>query len=87
MKGIVTTSVVAEFEIEEHVAKHNRFFKSSMFTLDDLDVYAEPFKNALQCVYAASEGRVTDDEVVATIQTAIADLRALHAAMDIANAA
>jgi hypothetical protein len=78
---------VVEFEIEEHVAEHNRFFKQTAFTLDDLDAYAEPLGSAARAVYDLSEGFITEEQVIATIRQAVSQLKALHAAMELENAA
>jgi hypothetical protein len=61
MKGIKATTTIDEFEIEDHVAKHNQFFKLTHLTLDDLAAYAKPFDKALVAVRELSEGRVTED--------------------------
>ncbi len=77
---------VAEFELEEHVAEHNRFFKQTAFTLDDLDVYAEPFGDAARAVHDCSEGFMTEERMIEVIRQAVCKLQALHAAMELENA-
>jgi hypothetical protein len=76
-----------DFEIEEHVAEHNKFFKQTALTLDDLDAYAVPLGNAARAVYDCSEGFVTEEQVFDIIQQSVLELRAIHAAMDLENAA
>ena len=77
---------VAEFEIEEHVAQTNRFFKKTGFTLDDMDVYAEPFARVLRAVYRLSEGTGTEQDAFTAVQEAVKELKAIHAGIELANA-
>ena len=79
--------MIADFEIEEHVASTNRFFQQTHYTLDDLDVYAESFAPALQAVYSLSEGSVTEEQAFDAIRKSVAALKAIHAAMELKYAA
>ncbi|MGA7341634.1 MAG: hypothetical protein WBX18_13610 [Terracidiphilus sp.] len=83
----MTTAAVADFEIEEHVAEHNRLFKQTKYTLDDLDVYAEPFGSVLRAVYGMAEGHVTERQVIHAVRLAANQLKAAHAVLDFENAA
>ena len=74
---------LAEFEIESHVAEHNRFFRQTAFTLDDLDVYAEPLGNVARAVYDLAEGRTTEPHLMNIIRQSVRQLHALHAVMEL----
>lgn len=76
-----------DFEIEEHVAQHNRFFKRTGFTLDDLDVYAESLGDAVRAVHDCSEGFMTEERMFEVIRQAVCKLTATNAALDLENAA
>lgn len=76
-----------DFEIEEHVTEHNKFFKQTAFTLDDLDVYAAQLGNTARAVYDCSEGFVTEEQVFDIIRQSVRELKAIHTAMDLENAA
>jgi hypothetical protein len=77
---------LAPHEIEEHIAATNRFFQTSRLTLDDLHEYGIPHGNAARAIQNASEGFITEEQAVAVILHSIAELKAIHAAMDAANA-
>jgi hypothetical protein len=79
-----TTMRAAEFEIEEHVAEHNRFFQRTRYTLNDLDVYADAFVPALQAVYCET---MTDQQASEVMLKARADARAIDVALELADAA
>lgn len=67
--------------VEEHVANNNGFFQQTHYTLDDLDVYKASFAPALQAVYSASEGSITDQQLFDAIKRAVESLKAIHATM------
>ena len=79
--------MIADFEIEEHVANNNRFFQQTHYTLDDLDAYTESFAPALQALYSASEGSTTDQQLIDAFMRAKESLKAIHAAMELKYAA
>lgn len=82
------TMNAADWEIEEHVAKHNQFFKQTHFTLDDLNVYAKALGPLDIAVYASSVGTtMTDQQVIAAFRQAETKLRIIDAALDLENAA
>jgi hypothetical protein len=81
----VTTNIdIADFEIEEHVANTNRFFKRTHLTLDDLDVYAEPLAALQRAAFSRS---MTNQQRCRAILKATADIRGIDDALDIENAA
>jgi hypothetical protein len=86
MKSLIvsTNDNVEDFEIEEHVAKHNRFFQLTHLTLDDLDAYAKPFA-ALW--WAANSESMTNQQRCRAILKATADIKAINDSLDIENAA
>ena len=89
MESMMTTAQVSveEYEIEEHVAENNHFFQKTHYTLDDLNVYAEPFGSVLQAVYGMAEGHVTEEQAIHAMRLAVNQLKAIHAVLDFENAA
>lgn len=77
---------LAPHEIEEHITETNRFFQHSHLTLDDLHEYGIPHGNAARAIQSASEGLITEQQAVGVVLRSIAELKAIHAAMDAANA-
>lgn len=71
-------AMIADFEIEEHVSEHNRFFKQTHLTLDDLDTYAKPFGDFLHAVLGLSRGSITVLEAVKVMRRAASQLKAIN---------
>ena len=82
-----TINLNTDLDVEQHVAEHNRFFQLTHYTLDDLDVYADPFSSSLQAIYSASEGSRTDQQLIDAVRQAVECLKAIHAAMELKYAA
>jgi hypothetical protein len=68
-----------DFEIEECVRKHNRFFKKSNFTLDDLDAYSEPWRKLLWASLHGADGSITEQEAFEVMQRSMSELKAINA--------
>jgi hypothetical protein len=77
----------SQFDIEQHLASNSTFFQQSHFTLDDLDAYAESFAPALRALYRASEGYISEQQLIDTIRQSVESLKAIHTAQNLANAA
>jgi hypothetical protein len=67
----------ADFEIEEHVLETNRFFQMSGFTLDDLNVYAEPLAAVCRAVRSAANGNATKQDLMTAVWEAARKYRAI----------
>jgi hypothetical protein len=75
--------IMEEFDsIEEYVRKHNRFFKQSNLTLDDLDVYAKPLSNVDHATMALSRGSITEQEAFKVMQRSASELKAINKRLD-----
>lgn len=61
-------------QIDEYVAKHNRFFQLTGFTLDDLNQYAEPLSRL--CLSAFSHAH-------RSTKSAVADMARIEASKQI----
>lgn len=68
---------IAAYEVEEHVAEHVRFFQLTNLTLDDLNVYAEPFASIIMAANRLAHGNVTEVQALDAIRLAAIDVRAI----------
>jgi hypothetical protein len=78
---------IADFEIEDHVAERNSYFKKTGFTLDDLHEYSEPFAKVHRAIMDAAEKRITGEQAIVITWKAIEEIEALHVSMELENAA
>jgi hypothetical protein len=87
MDGIIVKTAVADYEIEEHLKEHNRFFKQTCFTLDDMDAYAQSFGPLVSAAYEAAQGSITREQAVQVLMSAINRIAETDAELDRKQAA
>lgn len=73
---------ILDVEIDEHLAATNHYFQQTNYTLDDLNVYSEPFANAHHALMHAAEGRISRHQAVGMFLQAIEGVEALHETMN-----
>lgn len=74
-------------ELNEELIENNEYFKRTLYSLDDLQVYAIPFANVHKALMAVADGRMTNEEAVAVFHGAVEDIKSLNAKLDAENAA
>ncbi|HEX4032603.1 MAG TPA: hypothetical protein VHX20_19735 [Terracidiphilus sp.] len=84
---VKTTDHVMDYEIEEHISKHNRFFKRSGLTLDDFDVYCLPLNKVTTAVHLLALGIITKEKAFDAMLRAAANWKAIDDQLDIEHAA
>lgn len=82
LKVSIADLEIEDYEIEEHVARHNRFFKKSELTLQDLHTYAKPFTDVLNAALSLARGEATAEQATKTLRNAAERLRKIELAIE-----
>ncbi|MGO9940048.1 MAG: hypothetical protein ACLPH3_20465 [Terracidiphilus sp.] len=72
---------IAQFEIEEHVAETNQFFKLTGLTLDDLNTYAKSLAPMVTAAHGAVLGTGTLEQANDAMRQGVNEWKQIDAAI------